>query len=62
MQKYLSLLTTNMMSGKENEEKMKDNDVTASDDTLGENTEQTPLAEKVKKDRQAVEKGKKDSK
>lgn len=50
------------MSGKENEEKMKDNDVTASDDTLGENTEQTPLAEKVKKDRQAVEKGKKESK
>lgn len=33
--------------------KGKDNDVSASDDTLGENTEKTPLAKEVEKDRKA---------
>lgn len=40
---------------KENPKKIKDNDVSASDDTLGENTEQTLLAKEVEKDRKAKE-------
>lgn len=43
------------MTMKENEKKGKDNDVDASDDTLGENTEQTPLAKEVQKERKAKE-------
>jgi hypothetical protein len=39
----------------ENAKKGKDNDVDASDDTLGENTEQTPLAKEVEKERKAGE-------
>jgi len=37
----------------ENVKKGKDNDVDASDDTLGENTEKTPLAKEVEKERNA---------
>ena len=40
---------------KDNTRQGKDNDVDASDDTLGENTEQTPLAKEVEKDRKAKE-------
>jgi hypothetical protein len=40
---------------KENSKKGKGNDVNASDDTLGENTEKTPLAKEVEKDRRAKE-------
>ena len=37
---------------KEEQDKKKNKDVDASDDTLGENTEQTPLAKEVEKERQ----------
>lgn len=40
---------------KENSKKGKGNDGNASDDTLGENTEKTPLAKEVEKDRRAKE-------
>lgn len=40
---------------KEDTNKGKGNDVDASDDTLGENTEQTPLTREVEKDRKAKE-------
>lgn len=46
---------------KEDRKKGKGNDVDASDDTLGENTEQTPLVREVEKDRKAKE-AKSDSK
>lgn len=43
------------MTIKENPKKGKGNDVDASDDTLGENTEKTPLAKEVEKERKAKE-------
>jgi hypothetical protein len=38
---------------KKNEKKGKGSDVAHNDDSLGENTEQTPLAKEVKKDQKA---------
>ena len=42
---------------KEEQRKNKGNDVDANDDTLGENTEQTPLAKEVEKERQEKKEG-----
>jgi hypothetical protein len=36
---------------KENQKEGKDNDVNAKDDTLGENSEQTPLVKEVRKEK-----------
>lgn len=43
------------MNMKEHSKKAKDNDVEASDDTLGENSEQTPLAKEIEKERKSKE-------
>lgn len=43
------------MNMNKDQETGKANDVDASDDTLGENTEQTPLAKEVEKDRREQE-------
>ena len=43
----------NPNSHEKNEKQRKGNEVAANDDSLGENTEQTPLAKEVKKDQKA---------
>lgn len=45
------------MTMEEHQKKDSGNDVDASDDTLGENTEQTPLAKEVEKERQEKAEG-----
>lgn len=45
------------MTMEERQKKERGNDVDASDDTLGENTEQTPLAKEVEKEREEKTEG-----